>query len=76
MSVTKKQPSDSASRCSRGQAAQSNPKHSGATEPAQAGKAGPTSYILSAPKGARTVSHRQIKTAVKKVFRARAEANG
>ena len=33
------------------------------------------SYILEAPKGKRTVSHRRIEQAVDKVFRARAHAD-
>jgi hypothetical protein len=33
------------------------------------------SYILAAPKGSRTVSHRRIKEAVEKVFRERAQPN-
>jgi hypothetical protein len=77
MSVTKKHPSDTAGRRPAGQAAPSGPKAAGTVKPARAGKAGSAdSYILSAPRGARTISHRQIKTAVEKVFRERAEANG
>lgn len=34
------------------------------------------SYVLSAPNGPRTLSHRRIKAAVEKVFRERAYANG
>lgn len=34
------------------------------------------SYILSAPKGPRTLSHRRIKEAVEKVFQGRDYANG
>jgi hypothetical protein len=34
------------------------------------------SYVLSAPKGPRTVSHKRIKEAVEKVFRERPVANG
>ena len=77
MSVTKKHPSEPPDRRSAGQPAPSGPKDTSAGKAARPGKAGQAaSYILSAPKGPRTVSHRQIKTAVEKVFRERAEANG
>jgi hypothetical protein len=33
------------------------------------------SYVLSAPKGPRTISHKQIKQAVEKVFRDRLAGN-
>jgi hypothetical protein len=36
----------------------------------------PASHIMSAPKGYRVVSHREIKAAVAKVFRERGETRG
>jgi hypothetical protein len=44
--------------------------------PKVAAKSTGASYVLSAPKGPRTVSHRRIKAAVEKVVRERHVANG
>ncbi len=77
MSVTKRYPAKSAAKPSGARTTEAGTKQAGAVKAARAGTAGSTaSYILSAPKGARTLSHRRIKTAVEKVFRERAEANG
>ena len=43
--------------------------------PKQTPKKTTGSYVLSAPKGPRTVSHKRIKGAVEKVFRERLVAN-
>jgi len=42
----------------------------------KAGAKSPASYILSAPKGVRTLSHRTIKQAVERAFLKRYGANG
>ncbi len=61
-----------------GKQAESAPRAtSGArSSPKVTAKTSAASYVLSAPKGPRTISHRRIKEAVEKVVRERHVANG
>ena len=63
---------------SAGERSAEAPKRAAAGKPAatRAGKKASGSYILSAPNGPRTVSHKRIKEAVKAVFRERLVQNG
>ncbi|MBV9537404.1 MAG: hypothetical protein JOY70_00575 [Acidisphaera sp.] len=52
-------------------------KSAGAALAKKAGVAkGAAAHVLSAPKGPRTVTHRELKAAVDKVFRERAATSG
>jgi hypothetical protein len=62
----------------KGKQAEAAPRTTSAAKPTPkvAAKSTAASYVLSAPKGPRTVSHRRIKAAVEKVVRERHVANG